>query len=90
MSVLKYLLFNESDFDKNGDLNIQELTEFFINLEKQWEEHGGTGNINYSILQNINKPLTRYINSIEEINFANKKELSNKFTVDLIVKLNNN
>uniref|UniRef100_A0A915P1S5 EF-hand domain-containing protein n=1 Tax=Meloidogyne floridensis TaxID=298350 RepID=A0A915P1S5_9BILA len=79
-------LFNESDFDNNGELNSQELTEFFIILQKQWAEHGGTENIDYSILQNINKYLTKYIHSIEENNFS-KKELSNKYTVDLIEEL---
>nr|CAD2188864.1 unnamed protein product [Meloidogyne enterolobii] len=79
-------LFNESDFDNNGELNSQELTEFFIILQKQWVEHGGTENIDYSILQNINKYLTKYIHSIEENNFS-KKELSNKYTVDLIEEL---
>uniref|UniRef100_A0A915M6P2 EF-hand domain-containing protein n=1 Tax=Meloidogyne javanica TaxID=6303 RepID=A0A915M6P2_MELJA len=79
-------LFNESDFDNNGELNSQELTEFFIILQKQWEEHGGTENTEHSILQNINKYLTKFIHSIEENNFS-KKELSNKYTVDLIEEL---
>ncbi|KAF7636252.1 hypothetical protein Mgra_00004241 [Meloidogyne graminicola] len=54
------MLFNESDSDQNQGLNIQELINFFVLLRKQWENHGGTGDIDYSIFEDINKSLVNF------------------------------